>query len=106
MLKTFSAFCGLAALCSMLAAPSAWASPETEGFVQQNFDKGYMILNSPSLSDERRREQFRALLIDLAASRRIALFTLGLYAKSAAPAELDESSTHSRTTAFLSPKTD
>ena len=49
-----------------------------------------MILNSPSLSNEQRRDQFRTLLIGLAASRRIALFTLGAYAKSAAPAELDE----------------
>src|ERR1700722_7938889 len=49
-----------------------------------------MILNNPSLSDEQRRGQFRPLLIDLAASRRIALFTLGSYAKNATPAELDE----------------
>ena len=89
MLKRLSAFCAIGAFCAMFAAPGARATPATEIFIQLNVDKGYMILNSTSLSDAERREQFRALLLGLAASRRIALFTLGPYATDAAPADVD-----------------
>jgi phospholipid transport system substrate-binding protein len=89
MLKTLSALCAVAGLCTMLAASGARATPATEIFIQLNVDKGYMILNSTSLSDAERREQFRTLLLGLAASRRIALFTLGPYATGAAPADVD-----------------
>jgi phospholipid transport system substrate-binding protein len=73
----------------MLGAPAARATPATEAFIQQNFDKGYVILNSTSLSAGEQREQFRALLVGLAATKRIALFTLGPYAATATPADLD-----------------
>jgi phospholipid transport system substrate-binding protein len=89
MLKTLSALCAVVGLCTMLAAPGARATPATEIFIQLNVDKGYMILNSTSLSDAERREQFRTLLLGLAASRRIALFTLGPFATGAAPADVD-----------------
>ena len=89
MLKTLSALCAAAGLCMMLAAPGARATPATEIFIQLNVDKGYMILNSTSLSAAERREQFRALLLGLAASRRIALFTLGPFVTGAAPADVD-----------------
>lgn len=89
MLKTLSALCAVAGLCTMLAAPGARATPATEIFIQLNVDKGYMILNSTSLSDTERREQFRTLLLGLAASRRTALFTLGPFATGAAPADVD-----------------
>ena len=79
----------LAALFSVLAAQQAQASPATEAFIQQNFDKGYAILNSTALTDPQRREQFRALLFDLVASRRVALFALGPYVSRATPQELD-----------------
>jgi phospholipid transport system substrate-binding protein len=36
-----------------------------------------------------RRAQFRALLLQLAASRRIAVFTLGMYGMGASPADID-----------------
>jgi phospholipid transport system substrate-binding protein len=80
--------CAVFAIGTMLAAPTAQASPATEAFIQQNFDKGYMILNDASLSEMERRDQFRALLLQLAATRRVALFTLGPYA-SAQPAVVD-----------------
>jgi phospholipid transport system substrate-binding protein len=73
----------------MLGDPRAQASPATETFIQQNLDKANAILNSTALSDAERHEQFRTLLLGLAASRRIALFTLGPYAAGAAPADLD-----------------
>jgi phospholipid transport system substrate-binding protein len=89
MPKTFSALCAVAALCTMIGAPRAQATPVTEAFIQQNLDKANAILNNASLSDAERHEQFRTLLLGLAASRRIALFTLGPYAAGASPAELD-----------------
>ena len=89
MLKPLSALCAVAVLCTMLMASESLASPGTEAFIQQNFDKGFTILNSQTLSDAQRREQFRALLLELAASRRIALFTLGSYVANAAPTTVD-----------------
>jgi phospholipid transport system substrate-binding protein len=89
MLKPLSALCAVAALCTMFMASESLASPATEAFIQQSFDKGYTILNNQSLSEAERREQFRALLVGLAASRRIALFTLGSYATSTAPPTVD-----------------
>jgi len=89
MLKSLSGLFALAMFCMVLTAPESRATPATEAFIQQSFDKGYTILNSQTLSDAQRREQFRALLLELAASRRIALFTLGSYAASAAPPTLD-----------------
>jgi phospholipid transport system substrate-binding protein len=89
MLKILSAFCAVSALCFSFVPSDARATPATETFIQQNFDKGYLILNNTSLSDTQRREQFRAFLLDLAASRRIALFTLGPYAAGATPADAE-----------------
>jgi phospholipid transport system substrate-binding protein len=88
MLKR-SALTALLALCIMVPAQAALASPATEAFIQRNFDAGYAILNSTSLSDAERRDQFRTLLLQLAASRRIALFALGPYTSGATPAQLD-----------------
>lgn len=79
MLRSVSAAFAMAAGCIALSIPEALANPQTEAFIQQNLDKGYLILNNTTLSDAQRREQFRALLLELAASRRIALFTLGSY---------------------------
>jgi phospholipid transport system substrate-binding protein len=73
----------------MLTVLPARANPATENFIQKNFDQGYAILNNNSLSDTQRREQFRTLLLSLAASKRIALFTLGMYAMGASPADID-----------------
>ena len=42
------------------------------------------------MSDADRREQFRNLLLGLAATKRVALFTLGPYANKGAPAEVDD----------------
>jgi phospholipid transport system substrate-binding protein len=89
MLKSVSAAFVMATLCMVLVAEEVRATPQTEAFIQQNFDKGYLILNDMSLSDAQRREQFRTLLLGLAASRRIAMFTLGSYAMGAAPATVD-----------------
>jgi phospholipid transport system substrate-binding protein len=89
MLKRLSTLFAFTALCTLLVPVGARATPATEAFIQQNFDKGYLILNSTLLSGVQRREQFRALLLDLAASRRIALFTLGPYAAGTTPVDAD-----------------
>jgi phospholipid transport system substrate-binding protein len=89
MFKSVCVAFGMAAFCTMITS-GARANPETEAFIQQNFDKGYQILNNSSVSDAERREQFRNLLLGLAATRRIALYTLGSYANGATPASVDE----------------
>ena len=89
MLKKILAVCALAAVCTVTTIAEAEANPATEAFIQQGFDKGYTILNNTSLSEAERRDQFRALLLQLAASRSIALFALGPYASGATPSELD-----------------
>ena len=89
MLRPIPAAFATFAVCISLIAPKAQANPESEAFIQQNLDKGYAILNNTNLSDAQRGEQFRALLLELAASRRIALFTLGSYAASAPPGVVD-----------------
>lgn len=81
--------CALAAFFMLLVSTDVRANPAAEAFIQQNFDKGYAILNDASLPEGARREQFRALLLQLAAVRRVALFTLGTYAKSAPPETID-----------------
>jgi phospholipid transport system substrate-binding protein len=86
---SLSALCASAVLCMMIAVLPVRANPATESFIQKNFDQGYAILNNASLSEAQRREQFRSLLLSLAATRRIALFTLGQYAMGAAPADVD-----------------
>lgn len=89
MLKKRLALSAVVTVCAVLRVQAASASPATEAFIQQNFDRGYTILNNTSLSDAERRDQFRALLLQLAASRRIAVFALGSYASGAAPGQID-----------------
>ena len=86
---SWAALCASAVLCTMLTVWPARANQATESFIQQNFDQGYAILNNTSLSEAQRREQFRTLLLGLAASKRIALFTLGMYGANASPADVD-----------------
>ena len=89
MPKTFSALCAFAVFFTALGVPGAQATPASEAFIQQNLDKANVILTATSLSDAQRHEQLRALLFGLAASRRIALFTLGPYANGATPGDID-----------------
>jgi phospholipid transport system substrate-binding protein len=66
----------------------AQAGNPAEAFVQQNVDRGYQILNNHALSSAQRRDQFRDFLLTLTDLRRIGAFTLGQYANSASPADL------------------
>ena len=85
----FIAILVLAAI-TVFAPQSAFAQAANpaEAFVQQNVDRGYQILNNHGLSPEQRRDQFRSFLLTLTDLHRIGTFTLGQYANSASPAEL------------------
>ena len=77
------------AAIGMSAAPSAAASP-AEAFVQANVNKGLAILNNKGMSAEQRRSQFEGFILGLTDMHRIANFTLGVYKRSATPAEQDQ----------------
>ncbi len=68
----------------------ARASAAAESFVQSNVQRGLQILNTPSLSWEQRRAQFRQFLIGLTDLRRIALYTLGPARRTSTQAEQDQ----------------
>lgn len=78
-------FVGLSA-----GAGSALASPATEKYAQDMIDRGYVILNNDSLSAPQRAQQFRDFLLGTTDIRRIAVFTLGQYANSASPADMED----------------
>jgi phospholipid transport system substrate-binding protein len=85
----FSALMLFAAAGLMAPPASAAAANPAEAFVQQNIDKGYMILNNASLPDDQRRMQFRNFMLGLTDVKRIGMFTLGQYANSASKADID-----------------
>lgn len=75
-------------------APAARATSQTpanpaEGFVQQNIDKGYEILNAKGVTEDQRRKQFHDFMIGIMDARRIGLFTLGQYANGASKGDVD-----------------
>ena len=70
-------------------APSAWAANVAEDFVRNNIQAGFDILNDSSAGPDQRRERFATFLLGLTDVRRVALFLLGRYAASAAPADID-----------------
>ena len=62
---------------------------DAEAFVQASIDKGYAILENKALSADERQAQFREFLSSITDAKRVALFTLGNYARSASPADLE-----------------
>src|SRR5579863_3949055 len=79
----------MAAICLIsVAAQAAGASANLQGFVQENIDRGYALLNNDSISDAQRSSQFRSFMLSLMDTSRIGAFTLGPYANSASPADL------------------
>jgi phospholipid transport system substrate-binding protein len=73
----------------VVLSPIAHAATPAEQFVQQGLDKGYGILNDTSLSLGERGDNFRALLANTMDTKRVALFTLGIYARTTSDQELD-----------------
>jgi phospholipid transport system substrate-binding protein len=77
-------------LSAIGAQPSlAAAANPAESFVQQNIDKGYVILNNEALSNVQRRAQFRDFMLSVTDTKRIGLFTLGQYARNAPVGEIE-----------------
>jgi phospholipid transport system substrate-binding protein len=84
----------LAFVVALLAAamssdPALAAANPAEAFVQQNIDRGYMILNG-NIPQAQRRMEFRQFMLSLTDPKRIGLFTLGPYARSASKMEVDD----------------
>ena len=79
----------VAALLFLTGLTAANAASPAESFIQTNVQTGLAILNDKSLSADARRSQFRSFLESLTDIHRIAIFTLGTAAKTAAPADVD-----------------
>ena len=60
-----------------------------EQFVSNNIQRGFDILNDAALSAADRRARFAAFLLDLTDLRRVAVFLLGRYARSAPATQVD-----------------
>lgn len=74
----------------VLAGPAVAAAPNVaESFVDENIHKGLEILRDKRLSAVQRRDQFEGLLLTLVDVRRIALFTLGQYRRTAPEADVE-----------------
>lgn len=83
-----SVLAALAATPVLLATP-ALAANAAESFVGDNIHKGLEILNNKRLTAVQRRDQFETFLLGLVDIRRIALFTLGQYRRSAPPDDIE-----------------
>lgn len=80
----------LAALLSpVLTAGPAAAANVAETFVDENIHKGLDILRDKRLTTVQRRDQFETLLLGLVDVRRIAVFTLGQYRRTAPPEDVE-----------------
>ena len=79
----------LSAAPLMLAHPALAAANAAESFVEENIGKGLEILRDKRLSSTQRRDQFEGLLLTLVDVRRIGLFTLGQYRRSAPPEDVE-----------------
>ncbi len=88
MRRTF--LMGAALAASPVLAGQALAVPNVaESFVDENIHKGLDILRDKRLSSVQRRDQFEGLLLSLVDVRRIALFTLGQYRRTASPDDVE-----------------
>ncbi|HSS12924.1 MAG TPA: ABC transporter substrate-binding protein [Rhizomicrobium sp.] len=74
---------------AILAAGPAWAANAAESFVDENIRKGLEILKDKKLTTVQRRDQFETLLLGLVDVRRIGLFTLGQYRRTAPPDDVE-----------------
>jgi phospholipid transport system substrate-binding protein len=74
----------------VLQSPAVHAAETpSEIFVQQNLDKGLAVLNDNRLEPQQRDAQFRDLLLSVTDVKRVALFTLGQYARGASDAQIN-----------------
>jgi ABC-type transporter MlaC component len=80
----------LAAFWVLPPSSDAHAANAAETFVQSNIDRGYAILNDGTSNAAQRQLQFRALLLSIVDVKRVALFTLGPYARDAGEADIEK----------------
>jgi phospholipid transport system substrate-binding protein len=74
-------------LFSVVTAAATVAGPDAEAFTQRLIDQGVLILRDTS--DPGRKVKFRDFITQYADVRKTARFTLGNYARTAAPADVD-----------------
>jgi phospholipid transport system substrate-binding protein len=74
-------------LFSVMTAAATVAGPDAEAFTQRLIDQGVQILRDTS--DPGRKVKFRDFITQYADVRKTARFTLGNYARTAAPADVD-----------------
>ena len=79
----------LAAAPLLTVRPAAAAQNVAESFVDDNIHKGLDILRDKKLNTVQRRDQFETLLLGLVDVRRIGLFTLGQYRRTAPPEDIE-----------------
>jgi phospholipid transport system substrate-binding protein len=79
----------LAASPLLLSAPALAVPNVAESFVDENIHKALDILRDKRLSSVQRRDQFEGLLLTLVDVRRIAMFTLGQYRRTASPEDIE-----------------
>ena len=79
----------LLALFGVAAGAVAAPANDAETFVQTSVDRGYQILNNKQLSGMERETQFRDFLNSITDTKRVAVFTLGTYARSGSKDEID-----------------
>ena len=85
------ALCLLVLLPLFSVAVGAAAAPanDAEAFVQTSIDRGYQILNNKELSATERQAQFRTFLNSITDTKRVAVFTLGTFVRTASKEDLD-----------------
>jgi phospholipid transport system substrate-binding protein len=74
-------------LVSVVTASATVAGPDAEAFTQRLIDRGIQILRNTA--DPGRKVKFRDFITQYADVRKTARFTLGNYARTAAPADVD-----------------
>jgi phospholipid transport system substrate-binding protein len=79
----------LAAMPLLATRSAAAAQNPAESFVDENIHKGLDILRDKKLTVTQRRDQFQTLLLGLVDVRRIAVFTLGQYRRTAPPDDVE-----------------
>jgi ABC-type transporter MlaC component len=72
----------------LVASPRAHAADAAETFVQNRIEAGFGILRDSQLAAEPRHRQFRDFLLSMIDMRRVALFTIGTYARDAKEPDL------------------
>jgi phospholipid transport system substrate-binding protein len=77
----------MATFAVVLASGTASANADAEAFTQRLIDQGVQILGNTA--DPQRKPKFRDFITQYADVRKTARFTLGNYARTAAPADVD-----------------